>query len=101
MTTYQIIYWRNIPAQVKVRAGREKLSRPLSDRFQEAIDEAAMRAKTTGTDDYLEEWRTSEWHEREGEAAAVAGAVLAELEAAYPDERLRRLVRNNGEEGYT
>jgi hypothetical protein len=98
MATYQIIYWRDIPAQVKARAGRERLSGSLSDRFQEAIDEAAMRAKTTGTDDYLEEWRPSDWQEREGETAAVVEAVLAELEAAYPDERLRRLVQNKGKE---
>jgi hypothetical protein len=98
MATYQIIYWRDIPAQVKVRAGRERLSRPLSDRFQEAIDEAAMRAKSTDADDYLEEWRVSGWHEREGEAAAVAAAVLVDLEDGYPDERLRRLIQNKGEE---
>jgi hypothetical protein len=96
MATYQIIYWRDIPAQVKARTGRERLSGSLGNRFQEAIDEAAMRAKTTGTDDYLEEWRSSDWQEREGETAVVVADVLAELEAAYPDERLRRLVENGG-----
>jgi hypothetical protein len=98
MITYQIIFWRDIPAQIKLRDGRNRLSRPLSDRFQEAIDEAAMRAKITGTDAYLDEWRTSDALEREGEAAAVAEAVLAEIETAYPDERLRRLVQNKGQE---
>jgi hypothetical protein len=98
MTTYQLLYWRDIPAQVKVRAGRERLSRMLSDRFQEAIDEAAMRAKTTSTDDYLDEWRSSEWQEREGEATAVADTIAAELEAAYTEERLTKLVRNKGRE---
>jgi predicted ATPase with chaperone activity len=98
MTTYQILYWRDIPAQVKVRAGRERLSRMLSDRFQEAIDEAAMRAKTTSTDDYLDEWHSSESQERVGEATAVADAVAAELEAAYTAERLEELVRNRGRE---
>jgi hypothetical protein len=96
MLIYQIIYWRDIPAQIKLRDGRNRLSRTLGDRFQVAIDEAAMRAKTTATDDYLEEWRTSEWQEGKGEATALAEAVLAELEAAYPEERLRRLVQNKG-----
>jgi hypothetical protein len=97
-TSYQIVYWRAIPAQVKVRAGRERTSKPLSDRFQVAIDDAAMRAGMIGTDDYLAEWRTSDALERDGDAETVAVAVVAELEAAYPDNRLKMLVENWGRE---
>lgn len=97
-TIYQIIFWRDIPAQVKVRAGRERLSRSLSDRFQEAIDEAAMRAKATDDDDYLAEWRMSDWQEREGEPTAVAEALVTELEDAYPADRLNALAQNKGQE---
>jgi hypothetical protein len=95
----QVVYWRDIPAQVKVRSGRERLSRPLSDRFQRAVDEAAMRAGKSGTDEYLEQWRTSEAQEREGEPAAAAETLAAELEASYSAERLRALVANGGREG--
>lgn len=98
LSSYQIVYWRDIPAQVKVKAGRTRAARQLSDRFQEAIDAAAMRAKLTGTDEYLAEWRNGEPVEREGEPEAVAEAVVAELEAAYPDERLEQLVLNSGRE---
>ena len=97
-TSYQIVYWRAIPAQVKVKMGRERVSKPLSDRFQVAIDEAAMRAGMVGTDDYLAEWRTSDSQEREGEPESVAGAVVAELESAYPDDRLKMLIENWGRE---
>ena len=101
MTTssYQIVYWREIPAQVKVKAGRERASQPLSERFQEAIDAAAMRAGLVGTDDYLAEWRTVDGGERTGAPAEVAPALAAELEAAYPDERLRRLIAAQGRAG--
>lgn len=95
-TQFQIIYWRDIPAQVKARAGRKRVSRPLSDRFQEAIDEAAMRAKVVGSDEYLAEWRSAAWQERDGEPEAVTEAVVAELEAAYPVERLEALMSNKG-----
>jgi hypothetical protein len=94
--SYQVVYWRDIPAQVKAKAGRERSGAGLSTRFQEAIDAAAMRAGLTGTDAYLGEWRTSAAEEREGEVAEVAQAVAAELEAAYPDERLERLAANEG-----
>lgn len=97
-SSYQIVYWRDIPAQVKAKSGRHRSSRPLTDRFQEAIDAAAMRAGLIGTDDYLAEWRTADGVEREGEPEAVAEAVAAELEAAYSDERLRTLVNNQGRE---
>ena len=40
--TYQIVYWRDIPAQIKIKDGRQRKGRPLSDRFGQAIDQAAM-----------------------------------------------------------
>lgn len=95
-TTYQIIYWRDIPAQVKVKAGRERVSRILPTRFEQAIDQAAMHSGAINSDDYLAEWRRSEWLEREGEPEAVADALVAELDAAFPQEDLRSIARNGG-----
>ena len=96
--SYQIIYWRDIPAQVKVRAGRNRVSRPLSVRFERAIDRAAMYAGKIDSDDYLAEWHGSDWQQREGEPEAVADALVSEIEAAYTDKRLRAMARNGGYE---
>ncbi len=100
MSTYQIVYWRDIPSQVQVRTAqggrRGRVSRALSARFQVAIDEAAMRAGLTQADAYTDEWHTSEPHERDGEPEALADSLIAELEAAYPDTRLKQLVANGG-----
>lgn len=96
--TYQVVYWRDIPAQIKLRSEKGRLARSLSPRFQEAIDAAAMRANATGTDDYLEEWRTSPPQQGEGDPEGVADIVAAELEAAYPPEKLDKLVANKGYE---
>lgn len=98
MSLIQIVYWRDIPAQVKVREGRARVSRPLPIRFQEAIDSAAMRAGASGTDAYLAEWRTSEGVERAGPPETVADEFSLELESAYPDERLKKLMENAGVE---
>ena len=98
MTQVQVVYWRDIPAQVKARLGSERQARPLSSRFQEAIDAAAMRAGAVGTDAYLEEWRTAESGERVGTPADVAAAAADELEQLYPPERLWRLIENEGRE---
>ena len=90
------VYWRDIPSQVIVKVGRKAAKRQLSDRFQEAIDRAAMRAGLTGTDAYLEAWRRAEpvpcGDDLEAEAQAAADA----LEAEYPQERLRALVAAGG-----
>jgi hypothetical protein len=96
--SYQVIYWRDIPGQVTVRHGRQRQSQPLSPRFQEAIDAAAMRARATSTDAYLEDWRSSEWQplEGEGELQNLSKNLVEELETAYPPERLSGLIKNQG-----
>ena len=93
----QVIYWRDIPAQIKVRtADRQRFSRPLPERFAVAIDEAAMRGGLTGSDDYLAQWRTTDWQNQEGEVDAVADALVTELNDAYPPARLRTLIQQFG-----
>jgi len=84
MATYQILYWHDIPVQVKAKAGRQRASQPLSDRFQDAIDRAAMAAGLVGSDEYTDAFQWSEPKERDGTAESVAAAVAAELEARYP-----------------
>jgi hypothetical protein len=92
-----VISWRAIPAQVTAGKGRGAARTQLSDRFQEAIDAAAMRAGMIGTDSYLEEWRRDVRACGDDLQAEVA-SLAAQLEQDYTDERLERLVRSNGEE---
>ena len=98
--TYQIVYWRDIPAQVRLRSGRERISRSLSPRFQEGIDAAAMLGRVTTTDNYLEEWHSSEWLTGEGDPdlERFAEDLVAQIEADYPQARLEALIKNQGRE---
>lgn len=96
MTMVQILYWRDIPAQVKVRNGRQRAARPLSPRFQETIDAAAMHAKSTSTDDYLEDWHASDWENVEGDVEALLDSWVARIEADYPPHRLEELRISKG-----
>lgn len=95
---HQIIYWRGIPAQVRVEGDGPRVTRPLSPRFQEAIDQAAMVAGAEGSDEYLAGWRVSDWRQEEGDARQVADRLQHELEAAYPETRLSALIRKRGRE---
>lgn len=93
MAEYQITYWSEFPSMVTAREGRRNIAKvELPLRFQEAIDEAAMRMRLIGTDAYLEEWRKGEWQERIGTPEEVAKGVAAELEASYTPERIREII---------
>lgn len=98
---YQIIFWRDIPAQVKVRMDGKRLARSLTERFQQAIDQAAMDAGLIGTDAYLAEWRTSPWNQYDGEPELVADGVVSKIESEYPPERLSSLIQTLGRAGKT
>jgi hypothetical protein len=80
MIQYQILYWRDIPIQVKIFAGRRPRSHQLPDRFQTWIDRIAMQEGLTGTDAYLDQWQWSEKQERAGEAETVLKMLLREME---------------------
>ena len=74
---------------------------PLAPRFQEAIDEAAMRLGDTSSDDYLAGWTRSEWANAEGSPADVCGRVVAELEQQWPAETLTAYLDALGPAGTT
>lgn len=90
-----IIYWRDIPAQVVGRVGRDNHKQELHPRFQQAIDRAAMRAGRGSSDAYLADWRR-ENEPASGDIAALVAARVAALEAAFPEDYLERVVKNGG-----
>lgn len=80
--------WRELPSMVAARAGDETVKVQLAPRFQEAIDEAAMRLGDTGSQDYLEGWQRSPWTSADGTPAEVLDRVVADLDAAWPADRI-------------
>jgi hypothetical protein len=91
-----VISWRDIPAQVIVKQGRETAKVQLSHRFQEAVDRAAMRAGKGSSDAYLADWARSPPRPCGDDLKAEAAAEAARLEAAFSDEDLERLIRAKG-----
>ena len=81
MATYTILYWQEIPSQIRASDDLEDVTLPLDPRFMERIDQQAARRGLQGADDYLAQWRWSDEQEREGSAGEVARAVKDELEA--------------------
>lgn len=95
MAKLTTVYWRDIPAQVIAKERRDTAKIVLSERFAEAIDKAAMRARMAGTDAYLEQWRR-EVVNCGKDLQAVVDEAAAELEKTYDDARLEVLISNGG-----
>ena len=92
-----VVFWRDIPAQVLVKRGRERGKAILSHRFQAAIDRAAMRAGKGGSDEYLADWRReSSMLESQDTLQSLAEGFATALEEEYSDEDIKVLVKNKG-----
>ena len=92
------VFWRDIPAQVIVKQGRRTAKVQLSDRFQEAIDRAAMRAGKGSSDAYLEDWRRSPPRECKTDIESAAREEAEALEAQYSNDRLLKMIKAGGVE---
>jgi hypothetical protein len=88
VTDYQVTFWRDLPSMVAARQGDATTKALLAPRFQEAIDEAAMRLGDTGSDDYLAGWRRSDWTSDDAQPDAVLERVAADLDAEWPAARV-------------
>ena len=80
MATYKILYWQEVPSQIKVDDSVDEVTLPLPPHFMERIDRLAAQRGLQNADDYLAQWKWSDEMERDGSAEEVAQAVLAELE---------------------
>ena len=81
MATYKILYWQEVPSQIRAEDENGEVNQPLPQKFMVRIDALATARGLEGSDDYLAQWRWSEEEEREGTAQEVADTISRELEA--------------------
>lgn len=93
-----VVYWRDIPAQVIVKKGRQNAKRELPLRFTEAIDMAAMRSGAAETDAYLAEWRKADPVPVSDDLEAEVEKAVTAIDAEYSRERLVALAKAGGKE---
>ena len=97
MSEYQIMRWREIPSMVVARSGETTIKIMLASRFQEAIDEAAMRMGEIDADAYTSGWNRDPWVETEGAPDVVGARIVEELERELSEEKLSALLDALGE----
>jgi hypothetical protein len=93
--TLTVISWRDIPAQVTAKGDGGSARAELSERFQKAIDAAAMKAGLVEMDLYLEEWR-QETRPCGDDLEAEVAAEVERLEAEFTRDLLVQLTRSGG-----
>ncbi len=96
MPDVPIVFWRDIPAQVIVGKGRRAAKVALPERFEQAIDRAAMKVGARDTDAYLAEWHKVASGSAPGTDAEAAEATAARIDSDYDSARLRALIDNDG-----
>ena len=84
MAFYQILYWQDIPSQIKAWDDFDEIKVELPQRFTARIDQAGQSQGLTKTDDYLSQWKWTDEQERQGTPDEVAAAIRQELEAKWP-----------------
>lgn len=80
MAFYQILYWQDIPSQVKAYDDFDEIKVELSSKFTVKIDLAAKAQGLVDEDSYLMQWRWSEEQERPGTPEEVSEIIKNELE---------------------
>ncbi|GAA6207462.1 virulence factor [Cognatishimia sp. WU-CL00825] len=96
MPDVTIVFWRDIPAQVIVGKGRRGAKKQLAERFEQAIDRAAMKIGSSDADAYLAEWRKADPYAVDGDPAEIVAAEAERLELEYDQQRLKSLIQNDG-----
>ena len=71
----------------------------LAARFQEAIDEAAMRVGASDADAYMNGWNRSEWTAAEGTVVDIAEDISRKLEEELNEAKLNELLDSLNAEG--
>lgn len=96
MSEYQIMQWHEIPSMVVAREGNEVIKILLPARFQEAIDEAAMRMGETDAEAYTNGWMRSPWVPSDQPPQSLADSIAAELEDKYSEAQLLKILDSLG-----
>ncbi|CAM3035455.1 conserved virulence factor C family protein [Paenibacillus sediminis] len=79
-------FFRGIPMQIRVKSGNQEERIALSDRFTKAVTEVASAT-------LIKERKLVDYGVRYGELADIAREVEQELEAAFPEERLKKITQ--------
>ena len=91
MAKVRVMYWKEIPIQVKAEDGNLESSSPLSPRFQQGLDAISMFDGSFGSEDYLMAFEWGDIAEVDGAAEETALAVARRYNERFPKDFVSRI----------
>ena len=91
ISKYRIMYWKEIPVQVKVEDDLDVISEPLDPRFQQAVDAISMFDGSMGSDDYLMGWTWGEEIKIEGNAKDIVQKISGKYNSSMPKNLISKI----------
>ena len=88
----RILYWKEVPLQVEVEYGGNRVSLPLDNRFQEGVDAIAMSENNYGTDEYLNGFQWGKYFSLAGETNNVLNDTVDKYNTKFPNDFVSRIV---------
>ena len=86
-----ILYWKEIPVQVKAESDETSVSLPLGHRFQEAADAVAMMDGSYGSDAYLDAWQWGQPTQSGLDPKSAADDLAQRINHGMPDDFVARI----------
>ena len=93
MARIRVLYWKEIPVQVQVETGGDRVSQMLDHRFQEAVDAVAMFEGSMGSDAYLEGWEWMDHGRACGNLRQLAQDWAGRFNRGLPEDLAARICR--------
>lgn len=91
MAKVTIVYWKEIPVQIKATDDSGQLSQPLDPRFQDGVDKVSLFDLSSGADEYLEGWAMGESFDVEGSAREAAAHTAKRFNNGFPEDFVSRI----------
>ncbi|MEJ2615713.1 MAG: virulence factor [Ignavibacteriaceae bacterium] len=83
MAYYQILFWQDIPSQIKAWDDFDEIKVEMPAKFMVKIDSTAKAQGLMDEDNYLAQWNWGKEEKREGSAEEVAESIKNELESKF------------------
>jgi len=91
MAKVRVMYWKEIPVQVKAEDESGEVSSPLDPRFQQGLDAISMFDGSSGSDEYLMGFEWGERSEVDGSAEEATSSVAQRYNERFPRDFAARI----------
>ena len=91
MAKVRVMYWKEIPVQIKAEDEWENVSIMLDGRFQQGVDAVSMLDDSSSSEDYMMGWQWGPVTDVFGDAREVAQEMAERFNEGFPRDLVARI----------